>query len=372
MKISIYNDSKEFGGHEIMTARLANALSRRHEVYFLFRNENFEKALSEGVNRIRIKLGPNWSYGGLGSYNIIDIVCLLRILRSIKPDLSIISQGLIELGLKCAWASKLQGIKTVSYIPLCFPLRSMGAGSGKIRDILGVYYYNLFNAFITVSEEQKSLIRSNLWGEKPIYVLDNFVDTEKALGNSVEQKSQGDVLKIGLIGRIVFAHKGQDKAVHIADQLRNRKIKFQFVVIGDGKDKDRLVDMINEKDLKDYFVFKGWLDNVKEIYSGIDVLLITSNFEGLPLVMLEALLLRIIVLAPDVGVFKEYLDDVFLYKEYSDAANALLNIDLLRKRFQETWEESRNTILKRHNAKAFEDSTIRIITDISLTGNEHA
>ena len=255
MKIVIYNDSKVFGGHEIMTARMADALSARHEIYFLYRDVGFERMLSERVKKIRIKLGPNWSYGGLGSFNIFDISYLVRILKRIEPDMSIISQGLVELGLKGAWASKLLRIETVSYIPLCFSFKSIGAPCGKLRDLLSVIYYNLFDAFITVSREQKSLIRSYLRAEKPVYVLDNFVDTEKAAGDFIEHRSHDGTLRIGIIGRIDFRQKAQDKVVDIADQFRSRHVKVKFIIVGDGEDTGRLMDMISEKGLNDYFEF---------------------------------------------------------------------------------------------------------------------
>jgi len=56
-----------------------------------------------------------------------------------------------------------------------------------------------------------------------------------------------------------------------------------------------------------------WSDNPAEIYAGIDMLWIPSRFEGVPLVMLEAMSCGLPVVASDVDGMAELLPEGWLY-----------------------------------------------------------
>lgn len=361
MKIAVYSDSIDFGGHEIMIVKIANALSKRHDVYFLFFNKELGDKLSESVHKIRIPVSSKRPYGGLNSLNIRDILYLRRIFSEIKPELSIISQGLIELGLKGMWASRLARIKTVSYIPLCLSYREMKAPLGWIRDLFNQKYYNLFDGFITISEEQKHLIERYLKVKKNVFVLNNFVALSSMQINATKDAPHEGTLRIGLIGRIVFAQKGQDRTIDIARILKNRSINFKFIIVGEGKDKGKLLKLVKKNELDDFFLFKGWVADKKAVYSDMDVVLSTSNFEGVPLVLLECIAFKKMIIAPNKGIFKEYLDAEFLYSSYEEAAYKLSNVEPLKKRFEGKITEMREGILKKYNRLNFENTLYSII-----------
>lgn len=364
MKIAIYSDSIVFGGHEIMAEEIANALSKRHDVYFLFFDKELGEKLSESVHKIGIPIRTRYPYGGLNSLNIRDIFYLRRIFSEIKPELSIISQGLIELGLKGMWASRLARIKTVSYIPQCLSYREMKAPLGGIRDLFNQIYYNLFDGFITVSEEQKHLIERYLKAKKSIFILNNFVTLDSPQENGLEDAPQEGMLRIGLIGRITFADKGHDRAVDIAGILKKRLLNFKFVIVGEGKDKGRLLRLIKKNGLGDFFIFKGWVADKKAVYSDIDVVLSTSNFEGVPLVLLECIAFKKMIIAPDKGMFKECLDAEFLYRSHEEVADKLSNIEPLKRRFEGKIAETRERILKKYNRLNFESTLYSIIDNL--------
>jgi len=117
-KILLYSDSAALGGHELMSAKLANVLAGEHEVYFMFHNGKIQKELSSSVRQIRI---PEKTLEGtlafLRNINFRDIGSLRYRIRELGPDLSIILQPAIDFCLRGAMASKLEGIRTLSYIP---------------------------------------------------------------------------------------------------------------------------------------------------------------------------------------------------------------------------------------------------------------
>ena len=81
-----------------------------------------------------------------------------------------------------------------------------------------------------------------------------------------------------------------------------------FVMAGDGKDRQRTEDLIRDYKMEDHFILTGMLDSekVKELLSDTYCLLITSEYEGSPLVLLEAMSMDVPVISTDVGVVKNH------------------------------------------------------------------
>ena len=101
---------------------------------------------------------------------------------------------------------------------------------------------------------------------------------------------------IGFIGRLSSEKRPQDIL-----SLASRMPDCKFRIRGEGPMKDYLLDKVKEMDLSKSIFFEERFKNPNEFYSGIDVLVLTSEVEGLPLVLLEAMALRKPVIATKVG-----------------------------------------------------------------------
>ena len=76
--------------------------------------------------------------------------------------------------------------------------------------------------------------------------------------------------------------------------------------VGEGPDEAFLRDEVERLGLNNAVRFTGWCDTAS-LYPGIDVLVIASRFEGMPLVMLEALVSNVPVISADRDGMKEIL-----------------------------------------------------------------
>jgi len=130
-----------------------------------------------------------------------------------------------------------------------------------------------------------------------IEYISNFTDIPSIL-NKPDNKS----LKILYVGR-----NGREKRVYligkIARKMRQQNINTDFVLIGD------LADAIASDD-KELFSFTGIIGNENEmqkIYEASDILLLTSTREGFPMVIMEAMANRVVVITTDVGGISEYI-----------------------------------------------------------------
>jgi glycosyltransferase involved in cell wall biosynthesis len=365
-KILIYNDCRQWGGHELMTIEMANALTGIFDVYFCYFNDKFEKHLLPGVKKIKIPVRSRLSYGGMGSFDFKDVRFLVDLFKDISPSFIVVSQGVIELGLKALWAAKIAGIRVVSYIPLCFPFSLMNAPWAGIRDVFGSLYYKIFDAFITISEEQLSYLRQKA-SHQETYILENPMTITSGMHRPL-RKTAPQIPTIGIIGRINFLHKGQDRVIQTARCLRARGKKVNFDVVGDGEDKTKLERLIQENSLENSFVIKKWSENKKRIYSNLDGLLITSHFEGVPLVLLESIAFNKPVFAPLKGVFPEYLPRDFLYSSSDELTEKLAKFG----NYWALWRKQGKRIFKdmarKHDRRNYRKNLISIMGSLDPAG----
>ena len=77
--------------------------------------------------------------------------------------------------------------------------------------------------------------------------------------------------------------------------------EVEFVIVGDGADRDSLMDMARTLGIQDKVRFVGKLENMAEVYASFDVVVSSSVKEGLPMTILEALAAGRPVVATSVG-----------------------------------------------------------------------
>jgi len=110
---------------------------------------------------------------------------------------------------------------------------------------------------------------------------------------------------------VVFRHKGQDAAVRVAARLRQDGVEVHWVVLGDGPDLGRLVQLVRETKLENCFHFLGWRQDIYAILTAFDAVALPSRFEGLPLVAVEAAVAGVPVVAYAVDGLIDMLDPPF-------------------------------------------------------------
>jgi glycosyltransferase involved in cell wall biosynthesis len=95
--------------------------------------------------------------------------------------------------------------------------------------------------------------------------------------------------------------KGPLDLVEAARLARLRDGRLLFVVAGDGGLRSEVERAIAQADLRGAVHLLGWRDDVPELLAAMDVFLLTSLFEGLPRVVLQAIAASVPVVATDTG-----------------------------------------------------------------------
>ncbi|MEM6818403.1 MAG: glycosyltransferase family 4 protein [Pseudomonadota bacterium] len=116
-----------------------------------------------------------------------------------------------------------------------------------------------------------------------------------------------DKLNVCFAGRLVPV-KRVDLFVDMAAAAnRQSDDRFHFHIFGDGPGQAALDERISSEDLNDFVSRWGFVDGLTDALAEMDMLVMTSDHEGLPMVMLEAMSLGVAVVAHSVGGMPEVL-----------------------------------------------------------------
>jgi len=98
-------------------------------------------------------------------------------------------------------------------------------------------------------------------------------------------------LRIGYVGRLVQAQKRVMEFVPLAEQLVKYKVNFELHLIGDGSERPALEAAFKRLGLEQHVRMWGWLgaDQVRQQLLQLDVFVLLSEYEGLPVALLEAM-----------------------------------------------------------------------------------
>jgi glycosyltransferase involved in cell wall biosynthesis len=117
-----------------------------------------------------------------------------------------------------------------------------------------------------------------------------------------------DAFVIGGIGRLTF-QKNFALFVKVATEVCAKVPNAHFVIAGTGPDEAALHAQIAESGLGDRIRLLGFVPDPAGLYPALDVLLLTSRFEGLPMTILEAMACGVAIVASDLDGMREILEN---------------------------------------------------------------
>lgn len=132
-----------------------------------------------------------------------------------------------------------------------------------------------------------------MFKDKEFYTLNNAIDINKFTYDDKNREKVRNKLKIN--NKIVIGHVGnfnQQKnhkfIINIFEKTVLQNKNMVLVLIGDGILKSDIERIVHEKSLNKNVLFLGKKENVQDYYSAMDVFILPSLYEGLPMVGVEA------------------------------------------------------------------------------------
>ena len=106
-------------------------------------------------------------------------------------------------------------------------------------------------------------------------------------------------LKILTVGRLT-AQKDHITLLKSLNMIKNNK-KWKCTLLGDGPKCNQIKFLAKEYGLQDRVIFKGFIDNVGSFLSDSDIFVLSTNWEGLPITLIEAAAHGLPIISTDVG-----------------------------------------------------------------------
>ena len=103
--------------------------------------------------------------------------------------------------------------------------------------------------------------------------------------------------------------KRLDNFVRVASSIAARHEKVSFILIGDGPERAEVEEQAKQSNLNGRIYFEGLQHNVKPYFELTDIYLMTSDFEGLPIALLEAMSMSCAPVATGVGGIPELVEN---------------------------------------------------------------
>lgn len=179
----------------------------------------------------------------------------------------------------------------------------------QMKDFFNERKVTKFKKIIFVSEEGKnSFIKVFPKLKDKVTVCNNLINDKRIINKSEEEIKdikKENVVTFLNVGRHDERQKKLTRIIDAAEQLKKDSKKFRIVFIGDGPDNKMYKDMVKEKNLEDKIVFLGRKKNPYPYYRISDCVVLSSDYEGYPVVFLESFILNKPIITTDVSDYEQ-------------------------------------------------------------------
>jgi len=363
LNILYLNNEMTVGGVAKCILKLSKELNKDHHIVIASKKSG---ALLSEFEKIGIK-----------KYNIIDVSSKLpsRIIMNIKKIIEIVKNENIDVihshhrmtTLLAKITSKFINVKVIHTQHLC--IEDKFKATGLVLSNIDI---------ITVSDAAKKiLVEKCKLNPKRISTIYNTIET-KCDNKEIDErlldlKRKGHFI-IAQVSRIVD-YKGVYDFVEVAKKTKLEESNIKFILFGDGPEFNNLNEIIRKEGLSDDIYLLGIKNNIIEHLKYIDILILCSYIEGLPLAPLESFSQGIPVIATNIdGTNEEIIDDYNGYlvemKDIDGFKRKILSIYKNEEKYNRLKENSIKTFNEKFTTKKYVDKHKRLYENIFFNKNE--
>lgn len=209
----------------------------------------------------------------------------------------------------------------------------------KIKGYLKCLFGLFSQKIIAVSDQVKESQRNhNFFARNKFVTIHNGINIS-SFEKISDVNSLKEELKIGgknvVVTKIasLITQKGHEVLIDAAEIVTKKVKNVKFLIVGDGPRKENLLRLVNEKELKNFFIFSGIRNDVPKLLNITDIFVLSSHWEGFPMTILEAMASGKAAIVTDVGGNREavvHAETGYLVKKGDSLAiaNAIIELAL--------------------------------------------
>jgi glycosyltransferase involved in cell wall biosynthesis len=294
MKILQICSARSIGGGERYLADLSNLLvGRGHDIFV---------ALSPGAPlKDELSAVPKDNILFSRMRNALDISSAFELADFVRRNnIEILHTHLARDYPLAAFAARLANTPFVLTRHVLFPLKLFQ--KLVLKNVSGIIAPS--NAIA------ESLEKQNLFPPDKITIIRYGINLEHF---SPAEKTPNETFLVGTIGHLAPI-KGHDVFIRAAEIVLKKQRDIRFIIVGEdkshsGKNRRELEDLIARLDLKSKIELAGWTDDVRPFLQKFDLFVSAARAEAFGLVIVEAMLLEIPVVATRSEGASEIIED---------------------------------------------------------------
>jgi len=132
------------------------------------------------------------------------------------------------------------------------------------------------------------------------------------------KQSEGNSHRFLAVGRFSHQHKGFDLLIEAFRIFAKNNQEWNLSIVGEGVEESLYKKLIHNYHLEDRIKIHPFTNNIQDYYSHAQVYVLSSRWEGLPLVLVESMAHGIPIVSSDLPTSKEIMGDFALYFKNGD------------------------------------------------------
>ena len=340
--VLIYDDSL-MGGAERVGLNLAEELSKKHDVHVI----SLFNEKKESYFKIDTRAFKHYIIREKTCSITLNLISLSNDLRKyIKKNkievILLITAGVNSIGILATVGTKAKTI-------YCEHSNLENKVYGKkhvLRQWLGA---KLCNKIVTLTERDKeNFHRLFKVPYSKLLSIPNWCEV-KNIGNKLYDFRNKNLITVGRLTKV----KGYDMLISIASKIDeyDKMLDWKWDIYGDGEYREVIEKMIVDFGMQKRIFLKGATKDIMNIYSNYGIYVLTSYYEGFPMVLLEAQSCNLPIVAFDCATgpsdiiendVNGYLVRCYSIDDMADRIYNLMNYNSLKEKFS---KNSRKNIL---------------------------
>jgi len=281
--LSFLENMKKDGRHEVQLVYLRSRRKKEPDIYFEAQN----RGISTEVLYCRSKL---------------DNAVIENLAQKIEADkISLVHTHGYKSNFYGLRAARTAGVLVVA---------SLHGWTGenlkvKIYDVLDRRTIQKMDFAICVSPKIREEALNNKMPEEKVAFIPNGVDIEKFDEKHAKGSLRGELglqgpVVIGCVGRL-SVEKGHKFLLEAFKDIHQAYHDTKLLIVGEGDLKKELEEEAEKMGIKEAVIFTGEREDMPEVYNCMDIFVLPSLTEGIPVALLEAMSMKLPVVATSVG-----------------------------------------------------------------------
>lgn len=273
MKIDFLVNSLSPGGAERVLLLLANYFNKRgHDISIITFNGEDVWQPDEGISRVRLH------DGSIKNHMIRSLINLVKYYKNKENRPNVLISFMIQTNLIAIIACKLFRIKIIAS-----EHNNHLKETNFIGEFTRKYSYKFSNALTVLTNFDENFYKKR---NVNVYVMPNPCSFD--IFKEKERNRSNVILAVGALDR--YHHKGFDNLIKMIGPVLAKNPSWKLKIVGGGSEGAKVLKaLVKKQHLEEKVIFEGFSNNVSGIMRDSEIYIMTSRWEGLPMVLIEAM-----------------------------------------------------------------------------------